>query len=344
METDSVTLKQEIADLRADNESKFAQILESFARLTISPRPIPTPLPVDTPRTRTARPASPPEFDGDRTKGKAFLNSCQTYIRLCPKEFTDEQHKILWAISYMKTGRAQKWADRHFRWEQQPENRGANRFVDWEDFREEFRKEFIPEHEDALAINRLETSAYYQKGRSLDDYLDEFQDLITDAGYTDPKTVVVKFRRGLNPQIQNVVATMATGRPSDANPTGWYDMARRVDQNRAANEAFMSAHRTVVPTPRLPIAQPARPSPVTVELEAVRRKPLEVVPKCFRCKKPGHFGRDCPDRHDIRLMSTDELQEEVENRLAQLDVAPASPASPSEEPLATTEDFRPSSE
>ena len=36
--------------------------------------------------------------------------------------------------------------------------------------------------------------AYYQKGRSLDDYIDGFQDLVTDSGYTDPKTIVVKFR------------------------------------------------------------------------------------------------------------------------------------------------------
>jgi len=31
----------------------------------------------------------------------------------------------------------------------------------------------------------------------MDEYLDEFQDLITEAGYSDLKTIVVKFRRGL---------------------------------------------------------------------------------------------------------------------------------------------------
>lgn len=148
----------------------------------------------------------------------------------------------MWAMSYMKTGRAQKWAARVFRWESLEENINQTRFLDWEDFRDEFRKEFTPAHADAIAINRLESSAYYQKNRSLDDYIDEFQDLIVDSGYTDPKTIVVKFRRGLNAQIQNTVATMAEGRPSDGNPTQWYNMARTVDQNRAANEAFSSSH------------------------------------------------------------------------------------------------------
>ena len=93
----------------------------------------------------------------------------------------------------MKSGRAQKWTARIFHWEQQPENSTSNHFLDWEDFRDEFRKEFMPAHADSLAINRLESTAYYQKGRSLDDYTDEFQDLIADAGYTDPMTIVVKF-------------------------------------------------------------------------------------------------------------------------------------------------------
>ena len=94
----------------------------------------------------------------------------------------------------MKSGRAAKWAARIFRWEELPENSGCPKFLDWEDFRDEFKKEFTPAHADSAAINRLESTAYYQKGRSLDDYVDEFQDLITDSGYTDLKTIVVKFR------------------------------------------------------------------------------------------------------------------------------------------------------
>ena len=75
-------------------------------------------------------------------KGTAFLNSCQTYIQLCPKEFPDDQVKFVWAMSYMKSGYAQKWTARIFCWEQQPDNFDTNKFLDWEDFRNEFKKEF----------------------------------------------------------------------------------------------------------------------------------------------------------------------------------------------------------
>jgi hypothetical protein len=120
-----------------------------------------------------------------------FLNACQTYLKLCPEEFPDEQIKIVWAMSYMRTGRAQRWTARAFTWENK--NSGCNRFLDWGDFRDEFKKDFAPVHADVLAVNKLESPSYHQKSRVLDDYIDEFQDLITDSGYKDPKTIVVKF-------------------------------------------------------------------------------------------------------------------------------------------------------
>jgi hypothetical protein len=260
MDDDRVsTLEQQFAKMEAqevDIQQKLELLLSHALQKPIQP-PSVSPIFVDaTPQTdirrttRVARPANPPKFDGDRSKGLAFLNACQTYARLCLEEFPNDQTKIIWAMSYMKADRAQKLTARVFRWEQQPENSDQNRFLDWEDFREEFRKEFAPSHADALAINRLESNGYYQKNRSLDDYVDEFQDLIVDSGYTDPKTIVVKFRRGLNTQIQNAIATMASGRPSDASPEQWYNMARTVDQNRAANEAFSSTYRSPVPSPR----------------------------------------------------------------------------------------------
>ena len=40
---------------------------------------------------------------------------------------------------------------------------------------------------EAAAINVLETTTYFQGKRSVDNYLDQFRDLIYDSGYTDPK-------------------------------------------------------------------------------------------------------------------------------------------------------------
>jgi len=163
----------------------------------------------------------------------AFLNSCQVYICLCPNSFMDKQAKIVWAMSYMKAGRAAKWSAHIFWSEEQLENVGYHKFINWEDFQDEFKREFCPVYADSVAINRLESTAYFQKSHSVDEYLDEFQDLITEAGYSNPKTIVVKFCWGLDTQIQNAIATMPSGCPSDMVPTDWYTAARTIDQNQA---------------------------------------------------------------------------------------------------------------
>jgi hypothetical protein len=231
----------------------------------------------------------------------------------------------------MKSGRAAKWAARVFRWE---EENGTPRFSDWNAFRAEFNSEFCPAHSDVSAINRLESTSYFQGKRSVDEYLDEFMDLVTEAGYTDSKTIVVKFRRGLDSRLQDAIATMTSGRPSDDFPSDWYSAARTLDQNRAANEAFRSSYRIPLPTSFQPRnqtpgiirpfvhahANPTPGNPVPMDVDASKRKVANPL-TCFRCGKIGHKVPDCPLRFDVRALSVDELQTILEDRLAELDVA-----------------------
>jgi len=63
----------------------------------------------------------------------------------------------------------------------------------------------------------------------VDDYLDSFLILALDTRYTDPRTLVVKFRRGLKLNVQSQIATMPFGRPADTDPEAWYAAARRID-------------------------------------------------------------------------------------------------------------------
>ena len=119
MDNDRVVhLEQMVASLQARDieiQNKLDHFIASMSLLVSAKAEPMMPINQDVPpianhpKPRKAKPASPPEFGRDRTKGLAFLNSCQTYIRLCPEEFRDEQTKILWAMSYMKVNRAAKW-------------------------------------------------------------------------------------------------------------------------------------------------------------------------------------------------------------------------------------------
>jgi len=83
----------------------------------------------------------------------------------------------------------------------------------------------------------------------VDDYLDSFLTLVSDAGYTDSWTLVVKFHWGLKSNIQDQIATMPFGRPVDTDPEAWYAAIWRINQAWLTNEAFQSTLQSTTTAP-----------------------------------------------------------------------------------------------
>jgi len=99
------TLEQALAELQAKDVNSQHKLDILISHIPQSKNPIPsTHITSVTLKAHSLKLALPLEFNGDRTKGMVFLNSCQVYFRLCLKSFTDEQAKIVWAMSYMKAG------------------------------------------------------------------------------------------------------------------------------------------------------------------------------------------------------------------------------------------------
>ena len=121
-------VERALADSEArevETKSQLTALINSFQHLELLIRELKPIKTLNTPLTnitpirlaptgRPPPPALPNEYDGDRSKGQAFLMSCQTYMRLCPDFFPEEQTKITWALSSMKSGRAAKWAEQVF--------------------------------------------------------------------------------------------------------------------------------------------------------------------------------------------------------------------------------------
>ena len=66
-----------------------------------------------------------------------------------------------------------------------------------------------------------------------------------------------------------------------------------------------------------------------MDIDLLKRKtPLPL--SCYRCGEVGHVSNQCLRQFDVRELSIDNLQEILQDRLAQLDVAPAEEAEPAE--------------
>ena len=122
------------------------------------------------------------------------------------------------------------------------------------------------------------------------------------------------------------------------NPTKWYEMVHTqwmrteprmrpssLPTNHQRPTAVVSWSASILPahvTSSLPNAHliPMPGNPVPMDIDLAWRKAIPSA-LCFHCGQPGHFSKNCPDHLVVWNLSTDELQELLEDRLAKLDVA-----------------------
>jgi hypothetical protein len=274
-------------------------------------------------------------------KGRAFLNLCDLYIRLSLTQFADDSSKIYWVLSFMKGDRAVRYTDRTMRTVQVT---GSLLCMTWAAFHEEFIHEFCLKNKVQSAWTELETLKYHQGSCPVDEYVDEFHELVDHAKYTEGVNIILKFRHGLQQSIQNYITCLTYGHPSNDSLQEWYDTVILCNENHIANSVFQSTFCTTQ-TGTLVIATSAKPSlssgstsfwpmfvpslmsfmlkpshhPDVMDVDATHRCGLNLM-FCYCCGKTGHLHPDCPQCFDVRTMSTDEWSDFVQQELVALDI------------------------
>jgi hypothetical protein len=151
----------------------------------------------------------------------------------------------MWALSFMKSGHAARFVEHQMRGYH---NVGSLSYGSWQEFVHEFISEFCLKNEVQTSRTDLKTTKFFQGGRSIDKYVDDFCEIVQRARYFEGAHIVLKFHQGLDEKIQDHVACLTEERPSDDSPQQWYAAAILCDENRIANEAFRT-HSRIAPTP-----------------------------------------------------------------------------------------------
>jgi hypothetical protein len=281
------------------------------------------------------KPAPLSNFNRTRKKGRTFLNQCELYIKLRKSDFTDEVTQIHWALSYMKSRHAAVFAEQvilHEATKEEP------LFNTWREFCEEFEERFCLLNEATTTMNRLESTTYFQGQCELDEYIDEFNELLRRLEYLDKRVLVIKFRWGLDPKIQDQIACKED---APSNLRGWKAATHMIDQNHQANDAFQStlgsrsksafpsmAARSNAPRPFLRLNLPVKdvtsastscPPSAPASSDSCVQKAKCTLRTCFCCGSPDHFSKQCPHAYDVRYMTAEERQEWVGQVLAEED-------------------------
>ncbi|KAF5383225.1 hypothetical protein D9615_004784 [Tricholomella constricta] len=225
------------------------------------------PLPTSPPLPRSGshiRPSPPPVYDGARSGGRAFWNACQLYFSLSVGQFADDHARISWVLSYMQHGRAADFVGRVFQY-----GSVKRAFSTWKDFTSNFEKEFFLFDEVADAALTLESTAYFQNGRTIDEYIDSFKALWIKADYPDGRHLVLKFRRGMDLKLSRRLGSITTGRPDDSKIEDWLAIARSQDFIMRTEEDFHHRSAPTVPT----ASRPTAPIPMPVVAPMLRWRP-----------------------------------------------------------------------
>ena len=185
----------------------------------------------------------PEPFNGNRRKVDDFIYACDLFFEgSSDKDFPTDKQKIIFILSYMSEGEAQRWKKNYI----ETTTRQADGSYTWPTkavFLAAFKATFLNEDEKEESIRKLD---YINQGnKTAEEYVNEFQLTVSKAGLsTDNDMIVRTFRKGLNKALATWIM-YSDKKPNALEDTtlkkGWYTIAiefSRVHQDnvQALNE------------------------------------------------------------------------------------------------------------
>jgi hypothetical protein len=180
----------------------------------------------------------PSDFTGDKSQAEGFIQEIQLYILASGTTYDNDQKRILLALSFLTGGNALAWKQAWVTDKMDAVTTTAPLDLGiWDDFVSQFKTAFSPA--EAAATARMKLSTLQQTG-DVEDYINEFRILASQARVTDATIQIEYFMHGLEPKLLDRILGMDTP-PTDI--AGWFNKATIFEANRKRAKAISARFR-----------------------------------------------------------------------------------------------------
>jgi hypothetical protein len=243
----------------------------------------------------------PKPFTGKREDLKKFLQDVKLYLLVNEKIYDNDVKKISFALSFMNEGDAASYKEQLLEeaMATTPLNLGT-----WDNFEINLKTAFEPYDAPGDALEEMK--ALRMGSNSIEDHNAKFKMLVTKSGLDAKSAAVIDYyRETLNIPLQRRILSLDTP-PKDLQ--SWYDWASKLDNNwrkmqrilgrsRDNNDKKDGYGKKKEEKRRFNFTRKERdPNAMDVDALSIERRD-EMMKKglCFKCEKPGHLSKDCPD-------------------------------------------------